>query len=192
MTGMGIVTMILQALYPKITKNLTRKKIQWYSFISMTIGYIFIACIGWFNFLPFTPLTLSIGYFFIGVGGTYFYITSLINMTNCVEYNEYLTGERNEAVVSAVRPLIVKFGSATKSLLTTVILIVSGLYVLSQQVSSLETQKNLLNDKIVEKISSQGFDDMKYYIDKINEYGYRLEGLEGEVLDNMTSKPSKR
>ena len=104
MTGMGVVTMILQALYPKITKNLTRKKIQWYSFISMTIGYIFIACIGWFNFLPFTPLTLSIGYFFIGVGGAYFYITSLINMTNCVEYNEYLTGERNEAVVSAVRP----------------------------------------------------------------------------------------
>ena len=137
----------------------------------MILGYGFIALLGWTSLLPFTPVTLAIGYLLTGIGGTYFYITTLINMTNCVEYNEYLTGERNEAVVSAVRPLIVKFGSATKSLLTTVILIVSGLYVLSQQVSSLETQKNLLNDKVVEKVSSQGFDDMKYYIDKINEYG---------------------
>ena len=72
-------------------------------------------------------------------------------MTNCVEYNEYLTGERNEAVVSAVRPLIVKFGTATKSLLTTIILIGSGLYMLSQNVSNLETQRNLFNDKKTSK-----------------------------------------
>lgn len=184
---MGVFTMALQLLYPKITKNWSRKKIQKIALLFMILGYGFIALLGWTSLLPFTPVTLAIGYLLTGIGGTYFYITTLINMTNCVEYNEYLTCERNEAVVSAVRPLIVKFGSATKSLLTTVILIVSGLYVLSQQVSSLETQKNLLNDKIVEKISSQGFDDMKYYIDKINEYGYRLKGLEGEVLDNMTS-----
>ena len=180
MTGMGIVTMILQALYPKITKNLTRKKIQWYSFIAMTIGYIFIACIGWFNFLPFTPLTLSIGYFFIGVGGAYFYITSLINMTNCVEYNEYLTGERNEAVVSAVRPLIVKFGTATKSLLTTIILIGSGLYMLSQNVSNLETQKNLINDRVVKLVNKESIEDIKLYITKINEYSSLIEGLDSD------------
>ena len=180
MTGMGVVTMILQALYPKITKNLTRKKIQWYSFISMTIGYIFIACIGWFNFLPFTPLTLSIGYFFIGVGGAYFYITSLINMTNCVEYNEYLTGERNEAVVSAVRPLIVKFGTATKSLLTTIILIGSGLYMLSQNVSNLETQKNLINDRVVKLVNQESIEDIKLYVTKINEYSLLIEGLDSD------------
>lgn len=180
MTGMGVVTMILQALYPKITKNLTRKKIQWYSFISMTIGYILIACIGWFNFLPFTPLTLSIGYFFIGVGGAYFYITSLINMTNCVEYNEYLTGERNEAVVSAVRPLIVKFGTATKSLLTTIILIGSGLYMLSQNVSNLETQKNLINDRVVKLVNQESIEDIKLYVTKINEYSLLIEGLDSD------------
>ena len=178
MTGMGVVTMILQALYPKITKKLTRKKIQWYSFIAMTIGYIFIACIGWFNFLPFTPLTLSIGYFFIGVGGAYFYITSLINMTNCVEYNEYLTGERNEAIVSAVRPLIVKFSSAAKSLLTTLILICSGLYVLSQDVSNLETQRNLFNDKVAEEVSAESLDEMKIYVDTIKDYAIEISGFE--------------
>ena len=119
--------MALQALYPKITAKWTRKKIQWLSFVVMTIGYVFIGLLGWTKILPFTPWTLAIGYAFIGVGGTYFYITTLINLTNCVEYNEYLTGERNEAVVSAVRPFMVKLSSATKSLLTTVMYVYNAL-----------------------------------------------------------------
>ncbi len=174
----GIGTMVLQALYPKITAKWTRKKIQWLSFICMTIGYSFIALLGWSDLLPFTPLTLAIGYAFIGVGGAYFYITTLINLTNCVEYNEYLTGERNEAVVSAVRPFMVKLSSAIKSLLTTVILIVTGLYMVSQQISNLETQKSLFNDKVAKKISDSSIEDMKYYVNKLNEYGVILEGYE--------------
>jgi hypothetical protein len=144
----------------------------------MTIGYIFILLLGWTKVLPFTPLTLSIGYCFIGIGGTYFYITNLINMTNCVEYNEYLTGERNEAVISAVRPLLVKFGTAAKSLLTTVILIGSGLYVLSQNVSNLETQKSLINDRVIKVINEESIEDIKFYVNKINEYSLILEGID--------------
>ena len=40
---------------------------------------------------------------------------SQTRITSAYKYNEYLTNERNEAVISAVRPLIVKFASATKS-----------------------------------------------------------------------------
>lgn len=178
MTLVGVFTMILQALYPKITKSLTRKQIQFLSLVCMTIGYVFILLLGWTSILPFTPLTLSIGYGLIGIGGTYFYITNLINMTNCVEYNEYLTGERNEAVISAVRPLLVKFGTAAKSLITTVILIGSGLYVLSQNVSNLETQKSLINDRVIKVINEESIEDIKFYVNKINEYSVILEGLD--------------
>lgn len=188
---MGVISMVLQLLYPIVTKNLTRKKTQFYSLVIMIIGYLFILALGWFDFLPFNPLTLSIGYLLTGFSGTYFYITTLINMTNCVEYNEYLTGERNEAIVSAVRPLIVKFASAAKSLLTTAILILSGIYVLSQQISGLETQKNLFNSKICEEVSSKSIEDMKYYIDKINEYGYILENLEGEEYTQKIDEINK-
>jgi hypothetical protein len=146
----------------------------------MSVGYAFVALIGWTSFLPFTPLTLSVGFGLVGVGGTYFYITTLINMTNCVEYNEYLTGERNEAVVSAVRPLIVKFGTAAKSLLTTIILIGSGLYILSQNVSNLETQKNLINDRVVKLVNQESIEDIKLYISKINEYSLLIEGLDSD------------
>lgn len=181
MTLLGVVNMILQLLYPKIAKRLTRKQIQWIATIMMTIGYVWIALLGWGNIIPFGPYTLSVGYLFTGVGGTYFYITLLINMTNCVEYNEYLTGHRNEAIVSAVRPLMVKFGTAAKSLLTTLILIFSGLYVLSQDVANLETQRNLFNDKI------ESIEDMKYYVNKINEYGIEIELLE-EGSDSYNNK----
>ena len=176
--GMGVVNMILQAFYPKITKRLTRKQVQFISLILMIVGYAIIAVLGWTPILPFNPWTLTVGYAILGVGGTYFYIASLINMTNCVEYNEYVTGERNEAVISAIRPLIVKFGSATKSLLTTVILIGSGLYVLSQQISNLETQKSLLNDKVTKEVSSETIDNLIFYVDKINEYSLTLQQYE--------------
>ena len=178
MLVIGMGTMVLQALYPKITAKWTRKKIQWISFVAMAIGYAFIAALGWTKLIPFNPVTLAIGYAFIGVGGTYFYITTLINLTNCVEYNEYLTGERNEAVVSAVRPFMVKLSSATKSLLTTVILVVTGLYMISQQVSHLETQKSMFNDRVAKVINEQSIEDIKYYVTKLNEYGLVLEGLE--------------
>ena len=176
--GMGMIGMIFQAMYPKITKNWTRKKIQKISCILMGLGYGIIFLLGWTEWLPFTPWTLSVGYLLNSIGGTYFYISTLINMTNCVEYNEYLTGERNEAIVSAVRPLIVKFSSAAKSLLTTLILICSGLYILSQDVSNLETQRNLFNDKVVKEINEESLNEMKIYVDTINEYGIEISLLE--------------
>lgn len=173
--AMGVIQMILQALYPKITKNLTRKQIQKYSLILMGVGYSWIAILGWTSILPFNPITLSLGFLLTGVGGTYFYIVSLINMTNCVEYNEYLTGERKEAIISSVRPLIVKFSTAIKSLLTTLILILSGLYILSQDISNLETQRNLFNDKV------ENVEDMKVYVSMINKYSKMLEGVDKDT-----------
>jgi len=181
--GMGALSMVFQALYPKVTKNWTRKKVQKFATILMSIGYVEILVLGWTSWLPFNPFTLSIGYLLISIGGTYFYISTLINMTNCVEYNEYLTGERNEAIVSAVRPLIVKFSSATKSLLTTLILICSGLYVLSQDVSNLETQRNLFNDKVANIVSNESIDEMKIYVDTINEYGIEISLYEENTDD---------
>lgn len=175
MIAIAGINMVLQLLYPKITKNWTRKKTQKISLIVMIFGYTGLALLGWFKFLPLNILTLSIFYAFTAVGGTYFYISTLINMSNCVEYNEYTTGERNEAVISSVRPLVVKFSSAIKSLIVTLVLIMSGLYALSQNISNLETESNLFNKKVAGTV--QDIENMKYYTDKINEYGISLEAL---------------
>jgi hypothetical protein len=149
----------------------------------MIAGYLWVLALGWTDILPFTPVTLAVGFLLNGIAGTYFYISTLINMTNCVEYNEYLTGERNEAIVSAVRPLIVKFSSAARSLLTTLILICSGLYVLSQNVSSLETQKGLFNDKVAAIVSEESLDEMKLYVNMLNDYNSALSSLDKDSFE---------
>lgn len=192
--GLGMVGMIFQALYPKITKNWTRKKVQKFAVTLMTIGYSLILIIGWTDWLPFNPWTLSAGFLFNSIGGTYFYISTLINMTNCVEYNEYLTGERNEAIVSAVRPLIVKFSSAAKSLLTTLILICSGLYILSQDVSNLETQRNLFNDKVCEEVNAESLNEMKIYVDTIKDYAIEISQYEegSDAYENKVDEINER
>lgn len=192
---MGVIQMGLQAMYPKITKNMTRKQIQKYSLVLMSVGYAWIAILGWTNILPFNPVTLSLGFLLTGVGGTYFYIVCLINMTNCVEYNEYLTGTRNEAIISSVRPLLVKFATAVKSLLVTLILIFSGLYILSQDISNLETQRNLFNDKITTIEEAKDYvNGINYYYDKLkdldkksSEYEKALEQFEDEINSNPSN-----
>ena len=179
----GGITGLMQLLYPLITKRLSRKNTQFIASIIMICGYVYIGMLGWAdNFLPFTPLTLAFGYIFIGVGGTYFYISTLINLTNCVEYNEYLTGERNEAIISSMRPLVVKFSSAFKVLLTTITLVLSGLLVISNNVSYLENQKKMIDDRVI-KNDDENHTDLKFYIEKINDYNHRIAGLNGKELE---------
>ena len=179
-TILGAFNMVLQLLYPQVSKKLTRKQIQKIAFIMMAIGYSILIFIGWTSFLPLNLITLGVVYFPIAVGGTYFYISSVINMSNCVEYNEYTTGERDEAVISTMRPLIVKFSDAIKSLIVTLVLITSGLYAISQNVANLESQTSLFSKKVTT------VEDQIHYVSKLNSYGLRLENeaeLSGEDSD---------
>jgi hypothetical protein len=73
-------------------------------------------------------------------------MSSIINMTNCVEYNEYKQGERNEAVVSTLRPFMTKFASAMQYGIVTLVLTISGIFILSQNISLMESQKDYLVD----------------------------------------------
>jgi hypothetical protein len=107
-------------------------------------GYAGVALLGWWMFLPFNIVSLSIFGALIFSGQTLFYMSSIINMTNCVEYNEYKQGERNEAVVSTLRPFMTKFASATQFGIVTLVLTISGIFILSQNISLMESQKDYL------------------------------------------------
>ena len=137
----GVFNILAQVFYPKLANWLGRKKLQIVSIIVACVGYLGIALIGWTSILPFNLITLSIFGVFVFVGQALFYMASIINMTNCVEYNEYKRGERNEAVVSTLRPLMAKFADAMKYGIITLVLIVSAVYGLSQNISTVEAQK---------------------------------------------------
>lgn len=137
----GVFNIGAQVFYPKLSQKFGRKKLQTLSVILACVGYIGVALLGWTSVLPFNLVTLSIFGVFVFVGQAWYYMGCIINMTNCVEYNEYKHGERNEAVVSTLRPFMVKFADALKYGIVTLVLTVSLVYGLSQNISTMEVQK---------------------------------------------------
>ena len=158
----GVFNILAQVFYPKLAEKLGRRKLQIISIIVACVGYLGIALIGWTNFFPFNLITLSIFGVFVFVGQALFYMASIINMTNCVEYNEYKRGERNEAVVSTLRPLMAKFADAMKYGIITLVLIVSAVYGLSQNISTVEAQKGYFDRMTVA--------EQVQYLEALNSY----------------------
>lgn len=181
----GVVNVGTQAFYPLIVRNLGRKKLQLYSIICACVGYAGIALLGWsWSPIPFNLLTLSLFGVLVFGGQALYYMASIINMTNCVEYNEYKQGERNEAVVSTLRPFMAKMSDALKMAFTTVVLIVSGVYLLSQNVSAMEVQKKFFD-------SATRQDKVTYVteINKVyNEYRAEIAGKSQAEIDEINKK----
>jgi len=137
----------IQSLYSTLAKRFTRKQLMTFSFISLAFGYLVMLSLGWFpGFLPVNLLTACIFGFFIFGGQAIFYMVIIVNMTNTIEYNEYKTGDRNEAIVFSLRPFIAKLSSALEMLIVTLVLVVSGVYAMSQNVSELESQKSMFEE----------------------------------------------
>lgn len=167
----GIFNILAQFLYPLIVKKLGRRKLQIISIAMACFGYLGIVLLGWTNFLPFNLITLSIFGVFVFVGQALYYMACIINMTNCVEYNEYKSGERNEAVVSTLRPFIVKFADALKYGIVTLVLTVSAVYGLSQNISTIEAQKGYFDR--METVAEQ-----QEYLTSLNEYLVEWKGID--------------
>lgn len=143
----AIASTVVQLMYPRIAKKYTRKQIQFFCFFVEAAGFLGLGLMGWFN--TGIPLIIPLCIFGLLVygGNTLFYVAELVNLNNCVEYNEYITGRREEAVVTTMRPLIVKFADAVKYLVVTLTLILSGLYTITQNISTIEAQKSIFEKR---------------------------------------------
>ena len=166
----GVFNILAQVFYPMIVKKLGRKKLQLISIIVACVGYLGIALLGWVDWMPFNLITLSIFGVLVFVGQALFYMASIINMTNCVEYNEYKHGERNEAVVSTLRPFMAKFADALKYGIVTLVLVVSLVYGLSQNISTIEAQKGYF-DRMSYEQQVEYLESIHPYFEEFDVYG---------------------
>lgn len=142
----GVSNIGVQALYPKLANKFGRTKLVLYSFLAIAIGYGFIMLLGFIPFLPLNIITIVICGVIVFGGQAILYMILTINITNTVEYNQYKTGERNEAVIFSLRPFMAKFGSALQQGIVALVLIISGIYTLSENINFLESQKNIFDD----------------------------------------------
>lgn len=136
----AVGTLSAQLTYQLYAKKFSKKQIELIGIILLCIGYVCLFMFGYV--LPRDFLVILISGFLIFYGQMVFYLSVLVQMTNTIEYNEYLTGNKNESIVSSLRSFIAKLTGALQQAILTLILLISGLKVLSDQISHLELEKS--------------------------------------------------
>ena len=137
----GVSNIGIQAFYSKLVNKFGRNKLLLYSFIAIAVGYLLLFFADLLPFLPMSIITVCFFGIFCFAGQAIFYMILTVNIANTVEYNEYRTNERNEAVIFSLRPFMAKMASALQQGIVTLVLVTSGIFTLSQNVTFLENQK---------------------------------------------------
>ena len=132
--------LISQASYATLAKHFTRQKMLNVCFAALLIGY---ACFMGFGYvLPKNVVLLN------AIGFVIFFFQGLMNLViivminNTIEYDEARFHERHDSVISAVRSFSVKLAGGINQGLSTLVLIVSGIYAKSRSISALEIEVN--------------------------------------------------
>jgi melibiose permease/lactose/raffinose/galactose permease len=134
----GVGTLAAQFVYPIISARTSRKKIYGTCLAVLVAGYLVLLGFGYI--LPKNVILLMITGFVI------FFCQGLINLAmvviinNTIEYDEYRFNERHDSIISAIRSFASKFSGALNQGAASLILIVSGIYAVSQNISALEVE----------------------------------------------------
>ncbi len=134
----GASSAISYLVYPALSKKFSRMGMVRISFGLTLIGYI---CF----FLSGTLLkgTASFAFLcaeslFIGLGYSFFYLVAAVCLSNTIEYNEYMTGSRDEAIIFSVRPFMSKMSASLQQVIITVVYLAIGIKGITDQISEAE------------------------------------------------------
>lgn len=151
--GLGYI--VSQILYPILSKKLTRNKINMLCLIGIVVGYIAFYIyglpIGGGHYLSPNPTDPAMYWLYIAplavIGAIIFfcqglfYLNLLIMMTNTIEYNEWKSGERKEAIIFSIRPLTTKFASALQQGVLYLFLMIAGLAPIITTISGFQNEQ---------------------------------------------------
>ena len=138
MYGLGML--ISQAGYAFLARHFTREKILKVCFVALLLGYT--CFLGFGYVLPKNVILLNL------IGFIIFFFQGLMNLAivvminNTIEYDEARFQERHDSVISAVRSFSVKLAGGINQGLSTLVLIISGIYAKSRGISALEIEVN--------------------------------------------------
>ena len=149
------VTAFLMIFYPAISRKIRRKKLMRILAAISLVGYAVMLAAGLLLPSDMTKFwAVVVGYMLSNFGQYGYYLIMMISIINTVEYNEYRTGERDEAIIASLRPFLTKLASALIVLITNASYIIFGVTGYTNRISDLENQcaRNLITES--EKISS--------------------------------------
>lgn len=134
----GLGTLVAQFLYPMLAEKLSRRKLISCCMVVLIIGYGLFLSFGYI--LPMNVIVLNITGFIIFLCQGLYNLAVIVMVNNTIEYDEYKHGERHDSIISAIRSFASKLSNALNQGAASLILIISGIYAVSQDISALEVE----------------------------------------------------
>ncbi len=113
------------SLFPVLAKKITRKQIFTMAIVLIMMGYLLFLTAG--NLLPKSMLVVGLAGFFIFFGEGFIQVSVLVMLADTIEYGQWKLKTRNESVVFAINPFVVKLATSVQILVVTMTLAWSGL-----------------------------------------------------------------
>ena len=132
----GLGTLASEASFAFLSSKFTRMQIITASTGLTILGYLMFLSVGYV--LPKNMILLNVIGFIIFFAQGAFNMTMIVMLNNTIEYDEVRFNERHDSIISAVRSFATKLASAIDQGVMALILIISGIYTISQNISDLE------------------------------------------------------
>jgi len=153
-------------LFTPISRRFSRKSLVRTGLSISVTGYFLLLLFGSFwpgNLSEYKFYALTGANMLVGLENV-FYLILLVNIANCVEYNEYITGNRNEGIIFSVRAFVSKLGMAVGLLLSMLIYLAVGVLGFTNRISEIENAvvrgeilpdaKSELIDAVIREVSA--------------------------------------
>ena len=131
-------TAFLMIFYPAISRRIHRKKLMKLMAVISCAGYVLMLAGGLALGGTVKFVFIVIGYMLSNFGQYCYYLVMMISIINTVEYNEYISGTRDEAIIASLRPFITKLSSALVVAVTSATYVIFGVTGFTNQISTLE------------------------------------------------------
>lgn len=159
----GLGTLLSQAVFSGLSNRFKRMTLLRIFTAMIFIGYTMLMMFGYV--LPKNAVLLNIIGFVIFFSQGLYNLIIIVMLNNTIEYDEYRFNERHDSIISAVRSFSAKLGGAINQGISAMILVISGIYSVSQKITDLEIQAGkgeLASDMVLTKAGE--------YISQVDSY----------------------
>lgn len=132
----GVGTLLSQCVFSFFSQRFSRQTLLSIFTIITIACYVLFLSIGYV--LPKNPVIINILGFAVFFCQGLFNLILLVMLNNTIEYDEWKFHERHDSIISTVRSFSAKLSGAVNQGIVNLVLIVSGIYTISQEISKLE------------------------------------------------------
>lgn len=171
-------TAVLMLIYPALSRKHTRRSLMYGLMIMVAVGSLIELVSGLMPANTISFYVLTLGYMIVNLGLYGFYLIMMISIINTVEYNQLKTGHRNEAIITSMRPLLTKMGSAIVVALTSLTYMIFRVTEKTNQIAEFEQKAQVAMQNAQETLGSEAAAELE----RIN--AERLSGIRN-VIDGV-------